>query len=66
MENHQILDLSDKSDVINDLKKIREEIVDEVSKENKNKDKVTKLMFEQMLKGLYLQIPSQEEIMRLY
>ena len=43
------------SDIINDIQKISEKITKEVSKDNINEDVVTKLMFEQMLKGLYLQ-----------
>ena len=43
------------TDIINDIQKISEKINEEVSKDNTNEDVVTKLMFEQMLKGLYLQ-----------
>ena len=45
----------DKSDVINSIKEISDKIIEENDKENTNEDVVTTLMFEQMLRGLYLQ-----------
>lgn len=46
----------EKSDIINDIIEISDKIEDETDKENINSKNVTKLMFEQMLKGLYLQL----------
>ena len=47
--------LYDKKEVINGITEIAEEIDNAMNEENVNKDKVTKLMFEQLLRGLYLQ-----------
>lgn len=46
----------DRAEIINALEKISNEINEEQNKYNRDEDKITKLMFEQMLKGLYLQV----------
>lgn len=47
-------DTLEKSEIINNIVEISDKI--EKEEENIDNDKVTKLMFEQMLRGLYLQL----------
>ncbi|MBR6516963.1 MAG: hypothetical protein IKT40_09035 [Bacilli bacterium] len=49
-------DKLEKGEILNNIIEISEEIEIEQEQENINQNKVTKLMFEQMLRGLYLQI----------
>jgi hypothetical protein len=46
----------EKSEIINNIVEISEKIENENNEENVDSKKVTKLMFEQMLRGLYLQL----------
>ena len=49
-------DTLEKSEIISDIVEISDKIEIEQEEENIDNDKVTKLMFEQMLRGLYLQL----------
>ena len=46
----------EKSEIMNNIVEISEKIENENNEENVDSKKVTKLMFEQMLRGLYLQL----------
>ncbi len=43
------------SEVKETIQKIAKELNEEVNKENPNKDLINKLMFQQLMQGLYLQ-----------
>ena len=45
----------DKKEVLNKLEKLSQETEDALQQEYVDGDKITKLLFEQMLQGLYLQ-----------
>lgn len=49
-----MIDFYGNQEVIESVKKIDEELREEDSKEVADKEKITRLMFEQMLRGLYL------------
>lgn len=49
-------DTLEKSEIISNIVDISDKIEIEKEEENIDNDKVTKLMFEQMLRGLYLQL----------
>lgn len=49
-------DTIEKSQVINDIVDVAKKLEEENEKDNIDEKNVTKLMFEQLMKGLYLQL----------
>ena len=57
----ETLDLTEKGEVIKSLQEIHHQLDNELKKEEPKKKKITQFMYEQMLKGLFLQIGNETD-----